>query len=468
MKKSIAYSLIKECIKNKSEILDLGNCDLNENSPEIELLIECTHIKVLNLGVWYFMNEKFKSSINSGPINQFKSIPSKINLLHSLEIISFTKNKINKIDNLSYLINLQVLDLYYNKIRIIENLDSLVNLTYLNLGHNNIHKIENLTQLVNLKNLEVGGSVENINNLEHLAKLSKLSLTGCIPKIENLDKLLNLNDLTLFSNGWIKKIENLGHLVKLSKLTIYGNIHKIENLENLIELKFLDLNCNNNINKIENLDSLVNLEEIDFGSNAIRKIENLAFQKKLIILNLSNNRIIDIDNLVSIELKILKLKGNDVTEIKNISSLLKLEMIEFSIHNIGVQSLVEMLRYLISIDFTFYQIWQEPQDSFYKSNINLTCCKKQYLISNHIVDTEFKILDSELKIKSFLETNPLLISSNYNRSFISDEDVNEDELEDDNDETELNYSKHGGAYGYDDDTIDSAFDGDPENYWNID
>lgn len=30
------------------------------------------------------------------------------------------------------------------------------------------------------------------------------------------------------------------------------------------------------------------------------------------------------------------------------------------------------------------------------------------------------------------------------------------------------YSRYGGAYGFDDDTIDSAFEGDPENYWNID
>lgn len=30
------------------------------------------------------------------------------------------------------------------------------------------------------------------------------------------------------------------------------------------------------------------------------------------------------------------------------------------------------------------------------------------------------------------------------------------------------YEKYGGAYGYDDDTIDNAFEGDPENYWNID
>jgi hypothetical protein len=39
---------------------------------------------------------------------------------------------------------------------------------------------------------------------------------------------------------------------------------------------------------------------------------------------------------------------------------------------------------------------------------------------------------------------------------------------DDYDDNSPSYDKYGGAYGYDDDTIDSAFDGDPENYWNID
>lgn len=28
--------------------------------------------------------------------------------------------------------------------------------------------------------------------------------------------------------------------------------------------------------------------------------------------------------------------------------------------------------------------------------------------------------------------------------------------------------KYNGAHGFDDDTIDSVFDGNPDNYWNID
>jgi len=44
----------------------------------------------------------------------------------------------------------------------------------------------------------------------------------------------------------------------------------------------------------------------------------------------------------------------------------------------------------------------------------------------------------------------------------------EEQQEDDYDDYSPSYEKYGGAYGYDDDTIDSAFEGDPENYWNID
>ncbi len=42
------------------------------------------------------------------------------------------------------------------------------------------------------------------------------------------------------------------------------------------------------------------------------------------------------------------------------------------------------------------------------------------------------------------------------------------EYQDDYDPYESIYEEYGHAYGYDDDTINSAFEGDPENYWNID
>ena len=38
----------------------------------------------------------------------------------------------------------------------------------------------------------------------------------------------------------------------------------------------------------------------------------------------------------------------------------------------------------------------------------------------------------------------------------------------DDDEDYPRYDKYGGYNGYDDDTIDDAFEGDPEATWNID
>lgn len=45
---------------------------------------------------------------------------------------------------------------------------------------------------------------------------------------------------------------------------------------------------------------------------------------------------------------------------------------------------------------------------------------------------------------------------------------NNEDIFDNFDEYDGRYNRYNGAYGYDDNTIDSAFDGDPENYWNID
>lgn len=46
-----------------------------------------------------------------------------------------------------------------------------------------------------------------------------------------------------------------------------------------------------------------------------------------------------------------------------------------------------------------------------------------------------------------------------------EEDYHDDFEREDNSKS---YREHNGAYGFDDDTINSAFEGDPENYWNID
>lgn len=89
-----------------------------------------------------------------------------------------------------------------------------------------------------------------------------------------------------------------------------------------------------------------------------------------------------------------------------------------------------------------------------------------------------------LDIDSFLLIDPKLSTQNaINSAFknqFTDENMEDDEelsfhssrnysdYDDDDDCDNSRYSKYGGYNGYDDDTIDSAFEGDPMATWNVD
>ncbi|EPB79524.1 leucine Rich repeat-containing domain protein, partial [Ancylostoma ceylanicum] len=59
-----------------------------------------------------------------------------------------TSLQIEKIENLSTLVNLETLDLSFNRIIKIENLEKLTNLKTLYLVHNKISKIEGLEKFL--------------------------------------------------------------------------------------------------------------------------------------------------------------------------------------------------------------------------------------------------------------------------------------------------------------------------------
>jgi hypothetical protein len=69
------------------------------------------------------------------------------------------------------------------------------------------------------------------------------------------------------------------------------------------------------------------------------------------------------------------------------------------------------------------------------------------------------------------EVDTRLDKNNYIEYFITGL-LNEDRFGNYNggieNETRSSYEKYNGAYGFDDNAIDNAFEGDPENYWNID
>ena len=288
--KSLALKLIEEAIQNQSKFLDLGNCGLTDESPELKLLAECSFLEVLNLGISYFDQEgKSLKSKNKGERNQLRTIP--LSLPPSLLNLSFYRNQITKIENLDKLTSLRQLNLRFNQISKIENLDKLHNLSQLNLSENKIAKIENLDKLHNLSKLILGGNqIAKIENLDHFSNLRQLHLwNNQITKIENFEKLPHLSQLGLGGNQ-IVKIENLDHLPNLRELELnYNLIQKIENLYKLTNLSQLELS-GNRITKIENLDHLSHLNELDLSDNQIQDVSPLkAIIQQLQYLYLDDN-----------------------------------------------------------------------------------------------------------------------------------------------------------------------------------
>ena len=90
-------------------------------------------------------------------------------------------------------------------------------------------------------------------------------------------------------------------------------------------------------------------------------------------------------------------------------------------------------------------------------------------LNNEKFEKIYGVTYDEVQNNYFLDLN---VKSNSEKfGHFLDENF-EEEYEDydyeDYDYDRRSYSEYNGAYGFDDDTINSAFEGDPENYWNID
>lgn len=92
-------------------------------------------------------------------------------------------------------------------------------------------------------------------------------------------------------------------------------------------------------------------------------------------------------------------------------------------------------------------------------------CKRLY-ISKENLDKIVKDNSIVFNIETKLDANFYI--EYYVTGVKEDIDEYYDDYQEPREDNRPNYSKYNGAYGFDDDTIDSAFEGDPENYWNID
>lgn len=300
------------------------------------------------------INHKLRFNSNKSlNLNNLKltKIPKELNglnttVLREIEILDLSNNEIEKIENLSKLINLKELHLKNNKIEKIENLDNLLKLEKLSLNGNLITTTEGLNELTNLQELNLNNNkIEKIENLlffsSGLNQLSSLKIShNQIKRIENLGFLENLKVLTL-TNNEISKIENLIHLEQLTHLLLgENNISKIEGLNANGQLKILELSSNP-INTLENLNNQENLEQLYLINCDISQIKSLSKLKKLDTLYLSKNSITSINHIVFLkQLQDLILSENNIKSIRGIDKLKQLQRLDLDNNELQASAIV--------------------------------------------------------------------------------------------------------------------------------
>ncbi|XP_075210930.1 protein phosphatase 1 regulatory subunit 42-like [Lycorma delicatula] len=139
---------------------------------------------------------------------------------------------INRIGDLSLLVNISVLYLHENNISKIENLSHNTHLTHLYLQHNGIEKIENVNHLKRLRKLYLGHNkisvVESLDRLENLQELhienQKLppgeSLYFDPRTVKALSKTLKVLDI---SSNQITSLDDIYELIALEELDATNN-----------------------------------------------------------------------------------------------------------------------------------------------------------------------------------------------------------------------------------------------------
>ncbi len=205
------------------------------------------------------------------------------------------------------------------------------------------------------------------------------------------------------------------------------------------------------INQDEN-----DLEETEHFSNIIEKILTSDFR---IIRTLSHKSCLNCDisektNLINPDVNYLDWAIKNVEIFAIPPHLLKIEKLKFLSNFI--------INRLNSTIFEYSPNLIDFKLNFSEETLKLNC-EKFEKINGVTYDEAQNNYFLDLNKKSNAEKFGYFLNENFEKKI-------EEDIEDYNyqDYDRRSYSEYNGAYGFDDDTINSAFEGDPENYWNID
>ena len=211
-------------------------------------------------------------------------------------------------------------------------------------------------QLWAIKEFSVPADAKSFEDLKYLTYLTDLTIEkgaeGDLSVLTKLDRLehLSLSDYKLDGDDIIT-ISQLTGLKYLSASN--ASLSTITPLENLTKLEYLDIS-NNSIRNISVIANMPNMQELYANNNVISDLSAVGSLKSLTKLNVSYNSIKTLEPLHTLSASLTELHAshNQLTTIKGITNLLKLNVLNLSNNRINDISNIGMLTDLIELDLS--------------------------------------------------------------------------------------------------------------------
>lgn len=379
----VALEIIENNLSTQDPILDLGNCKLTDKSfLELTMLSNFKHLKIINVGSYYYINGESVQSINEGEANKIREIPH----VFPQTILEIFANNVGLkstagIDDYKHL---TAIDVYGNEIEHLSAFSINKNLTSLGLSGNQLFSancLDNIVKFPNLKQLYLGQNKltdEAIKILPQLKYLEELHLYSNALRLNIKSfKFSNLKELYIQSNRIEENASSfftdtqclevldiktnpisrfINKDVKSSKraVSIRAALKKVSLAEQIINESiinknpFLDLgNCGLNDGSIELtlLKKCAHLKMITLGINYYNDQEIEMVSKNDLPKNLFTKIPKDLPESI-IELQI---RNSNIDEISNINHLTNLQLLELSFNEIksipnlsGLKNLYEL------------------------------------------------------------------------------------------------------------------------------
>ena len=283
-----------------------------------------------------------------------------------MTVLSLWGNPISDISPILGLVQLQHLDFGGCHISDITPIENLIELTYLTLHSNlrivDITPIANLTQLVELRLSH--NRIVDISPLANLTQLTELQLShNRIVDISPLANLMQLTDLTLANNA----ITDFSPLFGLNLKNIDIDIHKLQELAS-VDVKITDSNLERAIR--EELGLPVEVPITQLVMHQLTRLR--ASQRQISILTGLEH---------AVNLKMLSLWGNPISDISPISGLVQLQHLDFGGCHISDITPIENL-----IELTYLTLHSNLRIVDITPIANLTKLVELRLSHNRIVD----------------------------------------------------------------------------------